>query len=58
MGGTTRNGSLNDLVKRKQRRSLEHAVLKANRDEAHDPAYQKDLATWEWTLPDGLEPTL
>lgn len=57
MGGTNRSGSLNDLVNREQRRILEHAVLDANREEAHDPAYQQELATWQWTLTDGLEPT-
>lgn len=57
MGGTNRSGSLNDLVKREQRRILEHAVLEANLHEAYDPAYQKELATWQQTLPDGLEPT-
>ncbi len=57
MGGTNRSGSLNDLLKREQRRILGHAVLEANREEAHDAAYHKELATWECTLPDGLEPT-
>ncbi|MBL8054306.1 MAG: hypothetical protein KF751_16630 [Nitrospira sp.] len=56
MGGTTRSGSLNDLVKREPRRILGRALLEANCDEAHDPAYQKELAAWQRTLPDGLEP--
>ena len=57
MGGTNRRGFLNDLLKREQRRISGRAVLEANHDEAHDPAYQKELAAWQRTLPDGLEPT-
>ncbi len=49
MGGTNRSGSLNDLVKREQRRILGRAVLEANCDGAHDAAYHKELATWQRT---------
>ena len=57
MGGTNLSGYLNDLLKREQWRILEQAALEANRDETHDPAYQKEFAIWERTLTDGLEPT-
>jgi hypothetical protein len=56
MGGTNRSGYLNELLKREQQRVLEQAVLEANRQEAQDAAYQEELATWERTLADGLEP--
>lgn len=36
---------------------VEHAVLDANREEAQDAAYHEELATWERTLADGLEPS-
>lgn len=57
MGGPNRSGYLNELLKREQRRMLEQAVLDANREEARDTAYQAELATWERTLADGLEPS-
>lgn len=55
MGGTNRSGSLNELSTCEQQRMLEQAVLNANREEAQDVAYHEELATWERTLPDGLE---
>lgn len=57
MGGTNRSGYLNALLKREDQRMVEHAVLRANREEAHDAAYHQELATWEQTLADGLEPS-
>ncbi len=57
MGGTNRRGYLNALLKREHQRMVEHAVLDANREEAQDAAYHEELATWERTLADGLEPS-
>ncbi len=45
------------LLKREQDRRLKLAVLDANREEAQDASYQVELATWEWTLADGMEPS-
>lgn len=42
------------MLKQEPLRVVEQAVLDANREEAH-PVYQQELATWEWTLADGVE---
>lgn len=56
MGGKNRSAYINELLKKERRRSLEQAVLQGNREEAGDKAYQKELAVWDDTLEDGLEP--
>lgn len=57
MAGNNRSAYINALLKTERRRSLEQAILQGNQEEAHDLAYQEELATWDPTLADGLEPT-
>lgn len=54
MGGENRSGYINELLKREKRRTLEQAILSANREEAGDQSYQVELETWDATLDDGL----
>ncbi|OQW45414.1 MAG: CopG family transcriptional regulator [Nitrospira sp. HN-bin3] len=56
MAGNNRSAYINALLKTEQRRSLEQAIIQSNQEEASDMAYQEELATWEPTLADGLEP--
>ncbi|MFQ5451133.1 MAG: CopG family transcriptional regulator [Nitrospinaceae bacterium] len=56
IGGANRSKYINDLLKREKQRLLEKAILKANREEAEDPAYREELSGWESTLSDGLDP--
>jgi hypothetical protein len=55
MGGENRSGYINELLKREKRRTLEQAILSANREEAGDQSYQAELETWDVTLEDGLD---
>jgi antitoxin CcdA len=55
MGGKNRSAFINDLLKKEKRRTLEKAILQANKEEAGDAAYQEELRDWEETLEDGLE---
>jgi hypothetical protein len=54
MGGENRSGYINELLKREKRRTLEQAILSANREEAGDQSYQVELEAWDATLDDGL----
>ncbi len=53
-GGDNRSAYINRLLKREKRKILEDAVLKANKEEAEDTAYQVELSEWDSTLLDGL----
>jgi predicted CopG family antitoxin len=55
MGGKNRSAFINDLLKKEKRRTLEKAILQANKEEAGDAVYQEELRDWEETLEDGLE---
>lgn len=55
VGGKNRSGYINELLKRERRRTLEHAILQGNREEAGDKTYQEELAAWDVRLEDGLE---
>lgn len=55
MGGKNRSRYINELLKREKRRTLEHAILQANREEADDQRYQEELAAWDIRLDDGLD---
>ena len=55
MGGENRSGYINELLKREKRRTLEEAILLANRAEAADHSYQDELTAWDASLDDGLE---
>ena len=57
MAGNNRSAYINALLKTERRRSLEQAIIQSNQEEARDMAYQEELATWEPTLTDGLEPS-
>lgn len=57
MAGNNRSAYINALLKTERRRSLEQAIIQSNQEEARDMAYQEELATWEPTLADGLEPS-
>ncbi|MEM6643732.1 MAG: CopG family transcriptional regulator [Bacteroidota bacterium] len=46
---------INELLKREKKRLLEEAILKANQEESEDIDYQKEIASWDATLNDGLE---
>ena len=54
VGGENKSAYINALLKREQQRTLEAAVLQANREEAADAAYQDALSVWDETLLDGL----
>jgi len=57
MAGNNRSAYINALLKTERRRSLEQAIIQSNQEEASDMAYQEELATWEPTLADGLDPS-
>ncbi len=52
--GRNKSAYLNQLLLDEKQR-LEEAIVRANREEAEDPAYLDELAAWDETLPDGLE---
>lgn len=54
-GGDNRSGYINELLKREQQRTLEQAILRANREEAGDHSHQDELTAWEVSLDDWLE---
>ena len=53
--GDNKSAFVNQLLLEKKRRTLKQAIVKANREEAEDVAYQEDLASWDTTLADGLD---
>ena len=53
--GQDKSGYINALLKREKQRRLEGEIMKANREEAEDEAYQQGLSEWDATLSDGLE---
>ena len=55
VGGKNKSAYINALLKREKQRTLEAAILKANREEAADTGYQDALSAWDETLLDGLE---
>ena len=55
VGGDNKSAFVNQLLLEKKRRTLKHAIVKANQEEAEDAAYQKELAAWDTTLADGLD---
>ena len=54
--GNNRSAYINQLLKQEKQRQLEAALVQANQEEAENAAYQDELADWEETLSDGLEP--
>ena len=55
-GGENKSAYINHLLKQEKQRTLEQAIIRANREEAADMAYQEELAAWDITLSDGLSP--
>ncbi len=55
-GGENKSAFVNQLLLDEKQRTLKKAILKANREEADDAAYQEELGEWDQTLTDGLEP--
>ena len=55
VGGTNRSAYINQLLKEEKRRTLKQAILKANQEEAAE-SYQEELADWDTTVSDGLDP--
>ena len=53
--GKNKSAYINRLLIKEKRRSLERAILAANKEEAEDSAYQQELSVWDNTLDDGLE---
>ncbi|MEZ4677336.1 MAG: hypothetical protein R2932_24270 [Caldilineaceae bacterium] len=54
MAGTNRSAYINQLIKAEKERLLEARMVSANREEAADIDYQRELAEWNVTLTDGL----
>ena len=52
--GNNRSAYINKLLKEEKRRVLATQILKANKEEASDLAYQKELMDWDVTLSDGF----
>ncbi len=55
VGGTNKSAYINQLLKEEKRRTLKQAILKANQEEAAE-SYQEELADWDTTVSDGLDP--
>ena len=55
-GGKNKSAYINQLLKKERQRTLEEAILKANKEEAEDAEYQEELSVWDETLSDGLTP--
>ena len=55
-GGKNKSAYINQLLKKERQRTLEEAILQANKEEAEDPEYQEELSVWDETLSDGLNP--
>lgn len=56
VGGKNKSAFVNKLLLEEKQRALKKAILNANQEEANDEAYQKELAEWDHTLSDGLDP--
>ncbi|WP_447970861.1 type II toxin-antitoxin system MazE family antitoxin [Nitrospira sp. M1] len=56
VAGENKSAYVNHLLLQEKKRSLKKAILQANQEEADDTAYQEELAEWNDTLDDGLEP--
>ncbi|MCY3729116.1 MAG: hypothetical protein OXF97_09005 [Nitrospira sp.] len=54
-GSENKSAYVNHLLLEEKRRHLKQAILRANREEAEDQAYQEELAEWDDTLADGLD---
>ncbi len=52
--GENKSAYINRLLIKEKRHSLERAILEANREEAEDSVYQRELSAWDNTLDDGL----
>lgn len=55
VGGKNKSAYINDLLKKEKQRKFEEDMLQANKEEAEDAEYQKELSDWEATLKDGLK---
>ena len=56
MGSDNKSAYVNHLLLEEKRRNLKQAILRANHEEAGDKEYQEELAVWDDTLADGLDP--
>ena len=45
-GGKNKSAYINELLKKEKQRTLEEAILKANKEEAEDPDYQEEYSIW------------
>ena len=55
-GGKNKSAFINDLLRKARQRDLREKILAANLEEAADAGYQEELAPWEGTLSDGIDP--
>ena len=55
-GGKNKSAFINSLLKRERRRYLQKRILKSNLEEAEDADYQRELAEWDVTALDGIDP--
>lgn len=56
VGSENKSAFVNHLLLEEKKRNLKQAILRANHEEAEDEDYQKELAVWDGTLADGLNP--
>ncbi|MEZ5691262.1 MAG: hypothetical protein R3D71_06330 [Rickettsiales bacterium] len=54
VGGNNRSAYINELLEREKQIYLENMLLKANKQEAEDAEYKKELSVWDETISDGL----
>ena len=54
--GKNKSAFINKVLKKERKRSLEKAILKANKEGAEDAEYQEEISNWDETLSDGLTP--
>ncbi len=54
-GGKNRSAFINRLLKEEKKRLLAKKLLEANKEEAQDQNYLKEISDWDETLLDGLE---
>ena len=56
VGSENKSAYVNHLLLEEKRRNLKQAILRANHEESEDLEYQEELAAWDDTLTDGLDP--
>lgn len=54
MIGGNKSAYINSLLDKERYKTLEDAILQANKEEAEDIEYQEELAAWDVALSDGI----